>query len=201
MRSLGRKDAVCAFIRPAPHTSAQPRRSSGESMLFAADCKTLAPLRPSPLQHQASILRAHPHQKSMCLLPAPRVRLKRSLSLHAIPLQASLGAFARDVNCSRLAAMSHLLGALLEPTVNRSERVQQVSIMVAFVLQSASFTVGLYPKPPHGCLVSSRSFPHLWKKLWKITIFADSSLFLACLSPIRRGRNPGKAFKHGLGEP
>jgi hypothetical protein len=89
----------------------------------------------------------------VCLLPPPVVRLKRPLSLHGI-----------------------LYKPRLVRTVNRSERVQQVSIMVDFVLQSATFTVRLCPNRPHGCLVSSRSFPHLWKKLWKITILDDSSL-------------------------
>jgi hypothetical protein len=59
---------------------------------------------------------------------------------------------------------------------------------MVFVLQSASFTFSV-PKRPHVCLVSSQSFPHLWKKLWKITEFDDSSLFWADFSPIRRGRN------------
>jgi len=33
-------------------------------------------------------------------------------------------------------------------------------------------------------LVSSQSFPHLWKKLWKIVVFDDPSLFWADFSTI-----------------
>src|SRR5580692_7336444 len=67
---------------------------------------------------------------------------------------------------------------------------------MVFVLQSASFTFSV-PKRPHVCLVSSQSFPHLWKKLWKITKFDDSSLFWADFSPIRRGRNLEKPSNWG----
>jgi hypothetical protein len=38
-------------------------------------------------------------------------------------------------------------------------------------------------------LVSSQSFPHLWKKLWKFGEFGDPSPFWADFPPIQRGRN------------
>ena len=52
-------------------------------------------------------------------------------------------------------------------TVNVSERFQRVSMCVEPVLKFPSFSV-LIPGP-HKMVrsVSSQSFPHLWKKLWK----------------------------------
>jgi hypothetical protein len=88
----------------------------------------------------------------MRFLAAPRVWLKRPFTLrHRAPRRATVLKFAR--------------------TANGSERVPKVSIEVAFVLQSASFTAQEIPDRDHGRLVWSQSFPQLWKKLWKITHF------------------------------
>ena len=54
--------------------------------LLAADREALSPLRAAALQHQAAILRAHAHQKSVRLLAVARVGLKRPNALgHDIP--------------------------------------------------------------------------------------------------------------------
>ena len=61
-------------------------RLAGISDLLAANSKTLAALRTSPLQHEAPVLGAHPHQKPMRALAVARVGLKRPHSLsHDIP--------------------------------------------------------------------------------------------------------------------
>jgi hypothetical protein len=50
--------------------------------LFAADCQSLAALCATALQHETAVLRAHPHEKAMRLLPVSRIRLKSTLALH-----------------------------------------------------------------------------------------------------------------------
>ena len=61
-------------------------RLAGISDLLAANSKTLAALRTSPLQHEAPVFGAHPHQKPVRALAMARVGLKRPHSLsHDIP--------------------------------------------------------------------------------------------------------------------
>jgi hypothetical protein len=47
-------------------------------------------------------------------------------------------------------------------------------------------------------LVSSQSFPHLWKKLWKIAAFDDSSRFWADFPMFPRRRSPKTPSKYGF---
>jgi hypothetical protein len=47
-------------------------------------------------------------------------------------------------------------------------------------------------------LVWSQSFPHLWKKLWKITSFGGVQRFQPDLSGFPEGRNLGTASNSGL---
>ena len=76
--------------------------------------------------------------------PVARVGLKRTLPLHV---------------CART------LLKVVEPTMlaTRSKSVKRATS----VLQSASFPGSLQACFTHARLVSSQSFPHLWKKLWK----------------------------------
>jgi len=54
--------------------------------LLAADGQTFSTLRPSPLEHQSAIFRAHPNQEPVRSRTAPLVRLKCSFSLsHRVP--------------------------------------------------------------------------------------------------------------------
>src|SRR6266498_1957872 len=56
------------------------------------------------------------------------------------------------------------------------------------------------PSRTHACLVSHQSFPHLWKKLWKITKFANHLRFEADLSQIPRGAKTRTGIKRPLAE-
>jgi hypothetical protein len=51
--------------------------------------ETLATLRPTALQHLAAVLRGHPDQEAVGLLPPAAVRLKCTFALHDLwnPLQ------------------------------------------------------------------------------------------------------------------
>jgi hypothetical protein len=51
-------------------------------LLPRANCKTLAPLGATPLQHQAAIFCAHPDEKAMGFVSVTGIRLKRALALH-----------------------------------------------------------------------------------------------------------------------
>jgi len=55
--------------------------------LLAADRQALSPLGPPALQHEAPVLGAHAHQEPVGSLPAPRIWLKRPLSLHVPSLE------------------------------------------------------------------------------------------------------------------
>ena len=85
--------AADAFVRP------EPRQMS----LFAADSQALASLRPTALEHQPPVFRAHPHEEPVRPLAVPGVRLERALAFHDMPLE---------------------VGRI----VNVSERLQRVSI-------------------------------------------------------------------------
>jgi hypothetical protein len=49
--------------------------------LFAAHGETLAPLRPTPFQHEAAVLRAHANQEPVCALTMARIGLKSTDTL------------------------------------------------------------------------------------------------------------------------
>ena len=62
------------------------RRRAGPRGLLAADGQPFTAFRAAALQHEASILRAHAHQKPMRPLPVARIGLKRADSLgHGFP--------------------------------------------------------------------------------------------------------------------
>jgi hypothetical protein len=71
----------------------RPERSQ---CLSGAYGQPFASLRAPPLQHQATVLRAHAHEKTVCFPPPSRVRLERPLPLHIPSLgnEPSMLAFA-----------------------------------------------------------------------------------------------------------
>jgi hypothetical protein len=115
--------------------------------LLAADGKTLAPLRASPLDDETAILRAHADQEAVRPAPAAAVGLERSLAFHVISTESGTNFQWYPTG----------FGGVNHPLT---------------VLQSASFPWfdgGLEsPIKSHARLVYTQSFPHLWKKLWKI---------------------------------
>ena len=63
-----------------------PGMSGASSALLAADGQTLAALRAAPLQHEAAVLRAHPHQKPVRPLAMARCWAETcALPCHDIP--------------------------------------------------------------------------------------------------------------------
>ena len=121
---------------------ARPKTSHREALLVA-DRQALPPLGAPTLQHEASVLGAHPHEEPVGPAAMTLVRLKCTLALHVSPHKND-----------------HV-----------SERFQSVSNrLTRFVLESASFRVAgqALNKGRYGRLVSPQSFPHLWKKLWKM---------------------------------
>ena len=111
-------------------------------LLFAADREAFAALRAAALQHETAVLGAHPHQKTVRFLAVAGIRLERALALHEVP----------SVN----------------RTLNVSEGVPKVSTLMGCVTVGVLLNFDPNHHRPHACLVSSQSFPHLWKKLWKI---------------------------------
>src|SRR5262245_19877940 len=108
--------------------------------LFAADRELFPALGAPPFEHQPPVLGAHSNQKPVSPLPASRVWLKRSLTLHASPRKTSM----------------------LAKGFRRCQRSQ------GFCVRVAIFASRKKPPRRHGRLVSPQSFPHLWKKLWKL---------------------------------
>jgi len=111
--------------------------------LFAADGQPLAPLGASPLQYQAAVLAAHTNQRTVRTLAVTSIGLKRALSLHCCPPKS-------------------------KRTVNRSEAVLRVSNRMALCYSRRPSRGRAEPFRAHARSVSHQSFPHLWKKLWKI---------------------------------
>jgi hypothetical protein len=64
--------AADVFMRPEPRQMA----------LFAADGQALAALRPTALEHQPPVFRAHPHQKPVRFGAVAVVWLERALTFH-----------------------------------------------------------------------------------------------------------------------
>jgi hypothetical protein len=143
------------------------RTSAFSRVLFAADGETLASLRSPPLQNQTAVLRTHSHQKPMRAPAMASVGLKRPLSLHC-----------------------RLPSATVEKpsmVANAFQRCQSKRLCV---------TVGGFHERhrlsrTHARLVARQSFPHLWKKLWKITEFDAGSSF----HPVFRSYPDGLAAK------
>ena len=98
-----------------------------------------------------------------------RVGLERALSLHDIPLQAPA---ARARTASLRAPQRARAGVgpreHKRRTVHGSEGVPEVSIGVVCVTVGVLPVSCLRPSRQHVYLVYPQSFPHLWKKLWKI---------------------------------
>jgi len=107
--------------------------------LFAADGQALAAFRPAALQHQPPVFRAHTDQKPVRLCAVASVRLERADTFHA---------FTPDAEPTMLATTPE--------SVNRS----------GLCYSRRPSNQSRVPHA-HARLVSSQSFPHLWKKLWK----------------------------------
>ncbi len=135
--------------------------------LFATDGETLASLRSPPLQNQTAVLRTHSHEKPVRTPTVASIGLKRPLSLHCrVPSTT-------DEKPSMVA--------------NAFQRCQSKQLCV---------TVGDFHERrclcrTHARLVARQSFPHLWKKLWKITGFDARSSFHSAF----RGCSEGLAAK------
>ena len=59
--------------------------AAGIYLAFVGHRQTFSSLGPPSLQHNSAVLGSHSDPESMGLLPAPGIRLKRALSLHARP--------------------------------------------------------------------------------------------------------------------
>jgi hypothetical protein len=108
-------------------------------VLFAADRQPLPPLGPAPLQHEAAVLGAHADEEPMRRLAMARIGLKCALPLHSVLRK-----------CKR--------------TFNGSEGIRRLSngMGLCYSLRPSRHIRGSCSS------VSQQSFPHLWKKLWKI---------------------------------
>ena len=148
-------------------------RSAGlnRANLLAADGQALPTLGAPALQHQPSVLRAHPHQKPVGLCAMTVIRLKRAYTLRHYSLLKSISKPA--------APRSGYLRPSTSPCHSRQNEDEPPMLANGFracqsswfVLQSPSFRPRAHSTTHHARLVSPQSFPHLWKTLWKIAGF------------------------------
>jgi hypothetical protein len=138
------------------------------ALAFVGDGEALAALRAPTLQDQTAVLRGHPHQKAMGLLPAARIRLVCTLTLchSSIVLRTS--------KCSRLLirvsthhhlwcrqnrADSGSKPADRGPASRGQRACFRATVNACSCLRGESAVA-----PREG---SRAGFPHLWKTLWK----------------------------------
>jgi hypothetical protein len=144
-RAEAAMDSHPALVDPLKIGAAADPFGLAEFHLFAADREAFPPFGPPALQHQTAVFRAHSDQKAVRTLAMARIRLKRALAFHR-----SL----RSVRWQREPSMvtNAFEGCQCEQTV----------------LQSPAFAGLFQPRQSHDHSVCPQSFPHLWKKLWKI---------------------------------
>lgn len=130
--------------------------------LLATDSQTFSALRPAALQDDSPVLGAHSNAKAVRAAAAAFVWLERALALHRVLRSRSAPRLA-VLEAPRLLSRSWL--SLDEPAM-LAKRFQ-VCQSLRFVLESAPFSFEFQIPETHARLVSSQSFPHLWKKLWK----------------------------------
>lgn len=133
----------------------------------------LATLGAPALQHEPTVLRGHPHEKTVRAAAATAIRLERTLHDRGSPATAKTLTRNEDSN--------RLLGSMsIESRAS-----------AAFVPPPGVWYIRVPAISRRG---SPRSFPQLWKRLWKTNGFpagkSISGLFLAGfrLSEGRRGR-------------
>lgn len=147
---------------------------------FVGDGQPLATLRPAPLEHDPAVLGRHSDPKTVGLLPAAGVRLEGALAFHAGPCRWPRRSTTRGSSAGWSVCRASVRG-----TFNTSRRSSEVSTHTRGVADpglgtaarrqpSASRGVLHSPVRPSGVSVcrragsvSSPSFPHLWKTLWK----------------------------------
>jgi hypothetical protein len=72
------------FLTAADPLARRQAARLGHVLALVGDGQTLSSLGPAALQHNSAVFRCHSNPEPVGLLTAPRVRLKRTLSLHAV---------------------------------------------------------------------------------------------------------------------
>jgi hypothetical protein len=98
------------------------------------------------LQDEPAVFRTHPDEKTVHPFPSARVWLKRAFTFHGVLLIENEPLM--------------LANAFRECQLNAG--YVTVGVLSRFVVRSGSGRC---------CSGSHQSFPHLWKKLWKIAVF------------------------------
>ena len=120
---------------------ARPKTSHREALLVA-DRQALPPLGAPTLQHEASVLGGHTHEKAVCACPTAPVRLECPFTLHEIPSTQAAKARLTNRQCYRRRSESVNASGFVLESVLRSARFHRTSGMRVWSLPKVFHTCG-----------------------------------------------------------